>query len=166
MLDYPEAYTADNLYEILDANSAVPDEFGTANLERLVEIAQQRADARGNPLEDDKQDCLIGTDWTGFAGNEFGYSGGKLNHFAFGVVQPGISSGKDATLFTDVQVVQQDWLETGDGRKTQLEQYVDDDYDGADPGEMWIPDGAAQYIAIVVLSNELVHGEPTAADAM
>lgn len=168
MHDFPEAYTKDNLQDILDANSAVPDDFGEANLDRLLTLARQRADARGedSAFDGDKMDCLIGTDWTGFAGDEFGYDGGKLNHWAFGVLNVEASYGKNATLFTNVQVVQQSWLETGDGRKSQVQTYVDEDYDGADDGEMWIPDGAAEYIAIVALSPELIHGDANVADAM
>lgn len=166
--DYPEAFAEDQLYDILDANSAVPDEFGTDNLERLLDIAKARADARGedSALDADQTDCIICTDWTGFAGDEFGYSGGKMNKWAFGVLEADVSCGKNATLFSNTHVVQQDWLESGDGRKTQTEKYVDDDYDGANPGELWIPNGAQDYIAIVALDPELLHGEVDLADAM
>lgn len=168
MHNYPEAYTMDNLQNILGANDAISEKFGSESLDRLMTIAQQRADARGeqNALESDQVECLIGTDWKGFAGDEFGYDSGKLNKWAFGVLEADVSQGKNATLFSNVQVVQQDWLETGDGRLSQLETYTDDDYDGANDGEMWIPDGAAEYICIVALSSELVHGEPDAAEAM
>jgi len=166
--DYPEAFTVDNLYQILDSNSVVADEFGHDNAERLVALARQRADSRGeqSALDSTETECIIGTDWTGFAGDEFGYDGGKMNKWAFGVCKEDISRGKDATLFTNVHVVQQDWLETGDDRKTKLEQYEDEDYENSEPGEMWIPDAAAQYIAIIALSDELIHGDATVADAM
>jgi hypothetical protein len=168
MYDYPEAYTDDNLYDILTANDAVPDEFGRDNLDRLLDIARARADARGeqNALDAEQSECLIGTDWTGFAGNEFGYDGGKLNNWAFGILEAEVSRTKNATLFTDTHVVQQSWLETGDGRKSQTKAYVDDEYDGANEGDLWIPEGAQEYIAIVILDPELLHGSPTAADAM
>lgn len=164
---YPQAYTIESLVEIIEANDSVetPD---NSEIERLLELADMRANARGetNALDDTQTDCLIGTDWTSFAQNEFGYSGGKLNTWAFGVYEAEISSGKGADLFSDTQVVQQGWLESGDGRMASLEAYLDDEYENADEGEMWIPSGAQQYICIVELADELLHDEAVVADAM
>ena len=168
MTGYPAAYTRDNLVDILDANDAVPT-VTDDELDRIIELAKRRADARGeqNALEDTKTDCIIATEWTGFAQGEFGYDGDRnLNNFAMGVLDMGASVGKDATLFTDTYVIQTKWLESGDGRCKQIEQYVDDDYDGADPGAMWIPQGAQDWIAIIKLSDELILDSPQAADAM
>jgi len=168
MTGYPEAYTLDNLQEILDSNSAVPD-LTREEVERLVDLAKRRADARGeqNALEDTETDCIIATEWYNFAADEFGHdSEGTINNVAMGVLDMSASVGKDATLFTDTYVIQTKWLESGDGRCNQIEQYVDDDYDEATPGDIWIPQGAQEYIAIVKLSDELIHDNPQVADAM
>lgn len=167
MHNYAEAYTIDNLMELLEANSGAPDAFGRDNAERIVTLAQQRADARGeqSQLDSDHVECLIGTDWAGFAGDEFGYHAGKLNKWALGVLDVGRSMGRDATLFKDAVVVQQGWLETGDARYTQIEEY-ESDFEGASRGELWIPRKAQDYIAIIALSPELIHGDASAADAM
>lgn len=169
MHDYPEAYTADNLRQILDANDSVPS-LNDEQFERLVELAERRASGRGESavntgLEQHEHECLIATNWDSFAGNEFGYDG-EVNQFAFGVYDHDISAGKGACLFTDTVVVQNGYLTTGDGRKTQFERYMDEDYDNANAGEMWIPRGAQDYIGIVVLDPELLFGEADIADMM
>lgn len=168
MQDYPEAYTEANLREILDANENIPS-INDEQFERLLDLAQRRAKARGNSvdtgLERGEHECLIATEWNSFAGNEFGYDG-DVNQFAFGIYDHGVSKGKGACLFTDVVVIQNGYLATGDGRKTQFERYVDEDYENAEDGEMWIPRGAQDYIGIVVLDPELLYGEAEAADAM
>lgn len=166
MHDYPEAYTESNLNQILDANDSFPEYIDADARERLLTLAQSRAAARGGPLEDEKTDTIIATDWGGFASGEFGFDGDDMNQVALGVLNYGASVGKGATLFTDVSVVQDGWLTTGDGRKTQTVEYVDEEYDNATPGNMWIPNGAQDYICIVTLSDELVHEDPTAAEAM
>lgn len=162
---YPEAYTFDNLFSIIDSNDSCPTPAHD-ELQRIVDLAERRAGARGNALDDEKVDCLIATDWTGFAEGEFGYDNGALNQFAIGILNHTASVGKGATLFTDTYVIQNGWLKSGDGRRAQVEAYVDDDYDGAEEGEMWIPKGAQDYICIVALSKELVHDSPSAAEAM
>lgn len=168
MHDYPEAYTDENLRQILDANDSVPS-LNDEQFERLLDLARRRADGRGNSvdtgLEEHEHECLIATDWDSFAGNEFGYDG-EVNQFAFGIYDHDVSSGKGACMFTDTVVVQNGYLTTGDGRKTQFERYYDEDYDNANEGEMWVPRGAQDYIGIVALSTELLHGEPDLADAM
>lgn len=167
MHDYPEAYTEDNLCDILESNDDCPP-IGPDELDRIIDLAQRRADARGeeSALERTEVDCVIATEWDGFAQGEFGYDNGTLNQFAIGVLNEQVSAGKGATLFTDTYVIQTGWLQTGDGRRNEVEAYVDDDYDNADAGEMWIPNGAQDYICIVALSDELVHGTPSVSDAM
>jgi hypothetical protein len=165
MVGYPEAYTTDNLQDILDANTNVPP-IADDELDRLLQLARQRADARGSALDDQQTDCLIATEWDGFAQDEFGYHNDTLNQWAIGVLNMSASVGKDATLFTDTYVIQDGWLQTGDGRYSKIEEYEDDTFDGAGRGEMWIPKGAQEYIAIIKLSDELVHESPDAAEAM
>lgn len=166
MHDYPEAYTDDNLDQILDANDSFPDYISATERERILDVARQRAAARGSALDDTETDALIATDWGGFASGEFGFDNDEMNTVALGVLNERASAGKGATLFTDTVVVQDTWLTSGDGRKTQTKAYVDDEYDNADEGDMWVPNGAQDYICIVCLSNELLHSEPTAAEAM
>lgn len=168
MHDYPEAYTSDNLRQILDANDSIPS-LNEEQFDRLLELARQRAQSRGTAvetgLEDHEHDVLIATDWDSFAGNEFGYDG-DVNQFAFGTYNHNVSSTKNASLFTDTVVVQNGYLSTGDGRKSKLESYMDDDYEHADEGDMWIPKSAQEYIGIVVLDAELLYDDPSAAEAM
>lgn len=165
--DYPEAYTLDNLEQIIDSNDHCPS-LARDEIERLVELARQRADARGtdSALEDEQTECLIATDWTGFASGEFGYDNGDVNQFAMGVLEERVSAGRDATLFSDTVIVQNGWLQTGDGRRSQVKAYEDEDYERSDTGEMWIPKSAQEYIAIIALDPELIHGEPDASEAM
>lgn len=167
MHDYPEAYDTDHLQELINANSSCPD-VALDEVKRIVDLAERRAQLRGedSSLDVSDTDCLIATDWTGFASGEFGYDNGEVNQFAMGVLNEEASSGKDATLFNETVVLQNGWLQTGDGRRSKVEEYEDEDFEKANPGDMWIPKGAQQYIAIIAISSELVHGVPDAADAM
>jgi len=167
MHDYIEAFDAAQLKDILDANDNAPS-INDEQFDRLLELARQHASGESavdTGLEEHEYEVLIATDWDSFAGNEFGYDG-DVNQFALGVYNNDVSSGKGADLFTDVVAVQNGYLATGDGRRAKTEQYEDDDYDGSDPGEMWIPNGAQNYIAIIALDPELLYGEATLADAM
>jgi len=152
--DFPEAYTVENLQEIINANDACPS-LATGEVQRLVDLAKQRASTR-DELEEDQFECLIGTEWSSFASDEFGFDNGDVNQFAFGVFEADVSAGKGADLFNETVVVQRGWLTSGDGRRAQIEPYMDDDYDNADEGEMWIPNGAQEYMLITALSEELL----------
>lgn len=167
MHDYPEAYTFDNLRQIINANDSCP-AVADDELKRLVDLAKQRASKRGeeSALDAGQVDCIIATDWTGFASGEFGYDNGNVNQFAMGILEEEISADKRATLFNESVVVQRGWMETGDSRRSQVDQYEDEDYDNAEPGEFWIPKSAQEYICIVALGPELLHGEIELADAM
>jgi hypothetical protein len=166
--DYLTAYDDEQLEDILDSNDSAPS-IDSEQFERIMELARMRARGRGDSMDDglerDEYECLICTDWDSFAGNEFGYDG-DVNQFALGIYDHDVSASKGASLFTDVSVIQHGWLSTGDGRKTQFERYEDDDYEQAEPGEMWIPNGAQDYICIVVLDPELLYEDPGAAEAM
>jgi hypothetical protein len=167
MTGYPAAYSPDALQDCINANTSCPD-VGEDELERILDLAERRAQARGedSALEDTETDCLVATDWASFAEDRFGYDASDfLNHFAIGVLDMRASVGKDATLFTDTYVIQQSWLHDGDGRRTQVEQYTDD-YEGNDGGDMWVPKGAQDYVAIIKLPDDLVHDEPALAEAM
>jgi len=158
-MNYLEAFDVDHLHDIIDSNDSAPD-FDNVAVERLVDIAQQRASARGevNALSETQTDCLILTTWRDF-------DDGSLDGCAMGVLEEEIREGKGATLFTDTVAVNRKWVENGDGRVTQLTPYNDDDFEKADEGDCWIPNGAQEYMCIVELSDELIHGEVTLADA-
>jgi hypothetical protein len=165
-MELPTAFTEDNLRQILDSNEHCHD-IPTKQFERLVDIAQHRADARGSALDDDSTECMIisGT-WSEYAQNEFGFSDNSLNKIAFGELNHQASLGKDAVLFNNTQIVQAGWLESGDGRKSMLKMYEDDDYDGADSGELWIPKSAAEYLCVVKLDSELLYDGVEMQEAM
>lgn len=167
MHDYPEAYDDEHLLELINANSSCPD-VAMDEVQRIIDLAERRAQLRGekSAFDGDETDFVIATDWTGFASDEFGYDNGEVNQFALGVLNERASAGKAATLFNDTVVVQNGWLQTGDGRRAKVQTYEDTEFDKADEGEMWIPHSAQEYIAIIGISTELIHGEPSAADAM
>jgi len=158
-----EAYTDENLASILDSHDSVPDYLERRDVRgRILDVARQWADRDGQ-LDDDNTRCLIATTWTNWASDELDYDSGSLNQVALGVMDTKTSS---ATLFTDTVVVQDSWLQTGDGRKTKLRQYDDAEFEASDRGELWLPDGAADYIAVIALSNELLYDDPSMAEAM
>lgn len=165
---FPKAFDNDNFEQILESNDSTPNWLLEGDvLNRIIEYARQRAEARGqdSALENGDADCLIVTNWSSFT-DDWGYTEEGANQVSIGTFNHSVSSGKDAGLFNETQIIQRDWLETGDGRKTQAEYYIDESYDGANEGEMWIPNNAQDYICIVELSGELLHGEPSAAEAM
>jgi hypothetical protein len=164
------AYTLDNFKQLLEAHDSAPEWLvkDDEHLERIVNLAEQRAGARGeqSALEEGETECLLATDWHGWASDEFGFDGDESNQVALGVLNARASADRDAILFNDTVVVQTGWLRSGDGRKTQMKPYVDEEYDNSSEGELWVPRGAANYIAIIALSSELVHGTPDLAEAM
>lgn len=164
---YPEAYTKDNLQQVLDANDSSPDP-PLEQVERITDVAMTRAQSRDedSALDDTEVECVIATTWHSYQTDEFGYHDDTVNRYALGTYSQEASLGKQADLFTDTVVLQQEWLSTGDGRMSRTERYVDDDYDDADDGELWIPEAAQEYIAIIALSDELLYGSPTVGDAM
>jgi len=162
--DYPVAYDEGHLQELINANDSCPD-VAIDEVKRIMDLAERRAQIRGeeSSLEAGAHDCVISTDWSGFASGEFGYDNGEVNQFAMGVYEKDSGS---ATLFKDAVVLQNGWLQTGDGRRSKVEEYHDEDFDKASPGSFWIPKGAQDYIAIIAISGEAIHGEPDLADAM
>jgi hypothetical protein len=163
---FPQAFDDDHLAELVDANSSVPDWVDDPEvLQRIIEHAKGRAAGRGeeSALDSTEAECLITTDWNSFT-DDWGYSDGDANQVALGVYKEGV--GDNADLFKDTTIVQSDWLRTGDGRKTQSEPYEDEEFEQSDEGELWIPHKAQDYVAIIELSGELLHGSPNAADAM
>ena len=161
------AYTVDNLQSLCNANDVAPD-ISDDETQRLIELAQQRAESRGeeSALDADTKEVLIATTWNGYASDNFGYDDNLLNKFALGELNVDVSAGKRATLFNNTVVVQQGWLQSGDARRTKLQHYEDDDYDGSDVGDLWIPLSACDYIALFAISNDLIHGQKQIADAM
>jgi hypothetical protein len=165
---FPQAYSDEHLDDLLEANSSTPDWVTNPQvLERIITHAKGRADGRGeeSALDNTKAECIITTNWSAFT-DDWGYDDGDANQVAIGVFNSDVSSGKGADLFTDTAILQTGWLRSGDGRKSQSEAYVDEGYDGANEGDMWIPDGAQEYVCIIELTDELLHGEPQLTDAM
>lgn len=165
---FPQAYDDDHLEQLLDANDAAPDWVSDSEtVERITEHARGRADGRGeeNALSSTETECLIVTNWNSFT-DDWGFSDGTSNQAALGIYNEEASSGKNADLFTDVVILQSGWLKSGDGRLSQSEYYEDEEWDDATPGEMWIPVGAQDYICIIELTTDLIHGEPTIEDMM
>jgi len=163
------AYTIDNLEQLLNSNDAVPDWFCNRDiLQRVVTTATSRAVSRGDEsaLEETDVECLIVTDWHSWNKNNFGFDDGSVNQVALGVINVRATAGNDAILFNDSVILQTGWLRSGDGRRKQAATYVDDDFDQSEDGELWIPRGAAKYMSIIALSDELLHGDPTIAEAM
>jgi len=164
-----EAYDASHLADLLDSNSSAPDWLGDDEAELIVGYAQQRADSRGeaSALEAEATDCLITTNWSSFT-EEWGFSGGSANQVAIGSLND--EAGSKADLFENTDILQTNWLRDGDGRKTQAERYEDDellsDFDNSSVGDMWIPHAAQDYICIIELTGELLHGEPELSEAM
>jgi len=164
MVMYPDAFNLDMLEDIFEANDAAPS-IDEAEMERLIEVAQEVSGA-DSTLDADNEWCLIGTEWQSFCKNTFGDDDGLVNRFAIGVHEADISSGKGATLFSKTRIIQHQWLKGGDGRRQKYCRYVDDDYEDANAGDMWVPRGAQEYMLIVELKPELLHGQATIAEAM
>jgi len=164
-----EAYDADHLADLLDSNSSAPDWLGKDEAELIVEYAQQRADSRGesSSLDNDGSECLITTNWSSFT-DDWGFSGGSANQVAIGSFNDG--AGSKADLFENTDILQTNWLRDGDGRKKQAERYEDDEllsnFDNSSVGDMWIPHKAQDYICIITLTGELLHGQPELSEAM
>lgn len=170
MHNYPTVSSKDELLKTINGSDKCPD-IAPDEADRLIDMAERRAQLRGEESAVEKgvgtdPDCIISTDWTGFASGEFDYDNGHVNQFAMGVLKEEVSAEKNATLFHDTVVVQNGWLQTGDGRRSKVEEYHDEDFDKASPGSFWIPHGAQDYIAIIAISGEAIHGEPDLADAM
>lgn len=164
MQTYPKAFDAEHVHSLIDSNEFGPD--CTVDMaKRLCTLASQRADVRNDTAFDGGTPCLIATTWVGFCEDNFGYDDGSVNHYAIGVHKPDVSMTKGADLFVDVHVVQQGWLETGDGRRTELQIYTDE-FDGTNDGEMWLPDGRQEYVAVIELSEDIVYDGANASDAM
>lgn len=165
---FQQIYDSGQLRDILDSNNSVPrwvsDE---AVVERIVQYAQQRADSRGeeSAYDTDVTRCLITTNWFNFT-EDWGDDGGDRNQVAIGQFDHDRSVGSNADLFTNTEIIQRGWLQTGDGRRRQAAYYEDTDFEGASVGDMWIPSTVQEYLCITELTGELLHGEPTIVDAM
>lgn len=167
---FQEAYDVDHLTDLLDANSSAPAWVADEEVvERIVNHARSRADARGEDSAYDhkKTPCIITTNWSSFT-DDWGFDDGNANQVALGQFNEDVSAGKNADLFNNTVILQSGWLRSGDDRRTHAEHYqaeADGSYEPS-AGEMWVPNGAQDYICIKELTAELLHGEPNLADAM
>jgi len=168
---FPQAYDTDTLEEMVTSNDSSPQWLRGNALERVVEYAERRADARGeeSALDSADAECLITTNWSAFT-DDWGFDDGSANQVALGVFNEELSAGKGADLFTDVEILQSGWLRTGDGRKKQAAEYVDEEYSESSDynvrGQKWVPNNAQQYICIIELTGELIHGQAQLSEAM
>jgi hypothetical protein len=164
MVVFPDAFNDDMLEDILDANDSAPS-LSDEERQRIIDVTETISGAMG-ALDSDNDWCLIGTTWQSFCENTFGTDDNVVNRFAIGVHEADISSGKGATLFSNTRIVQHKWLKGGDNRRSQYKTFIDDGYDDANEGDLWIPKSAQEYICIVELKDELIHGKPTLSEAM
>lgn len=162
------AYTPENLEEIVNANEFGPGiDINMAG--RLIDLARRRTQARStDTMNQGEKDFLVFTDWDNFCRDTFGSSGSGSdnvpNRFALGVPNWEVSADKDAYLIKEAVAVQQGWLETGDGRRSEIEEVDQTDTSFHDEtGEFWAP---KDYTALVGFGDDLVYEEPKLADAM
>ena len=100
-----EVFDASHLQTVLDAA-----EFG-------VSVSEAEAD-RLLSLATENQRDVICTTWDGFCYDNLGATDGP-NRFVVARTDYERSSGSKAWIVDDAEVVQQDWLQTGDGRKAK-----------------------------------------------
>jgi len=169
---FPQAYDDEHFAELVTANDSVPEWINGDVIDRIIDYAERRAQARGedSALDGGDSDCVIITNWSSFT-DDWGFSDGNANQVAFGVFNEELSAGKGADLFTDVEILQSAWLRSGDGRKKQAAKYTDEEYaeqasDFDVSGQKWIPNGAQQYICIIEITSEMIHGEAQLSEAM
>lgn len=158
------AYTVDELVDIIEANEYGP-EITTDMAERLVDLASRRTQARADSaFEEVDRDYLLMTTWDNFCRDTFGSASGVLNRFALCVPNVEVSRRKNAWLCERAVAVQQPWLETGDGRCTQIEQIDQTHTDFHDEvGKMW---AMKDYTALVTFGDGLVRRTPKIEEAM
>lgn len=144
-----EAYTDDHLRELIDSNDSCHD-ITDEEYERLLSVI---ASFTNEPQSRDEQPALIicGS-WFNYAESTFGIEDGAVNRIAIGWYNEEISSEKGALLFENVEIVQRQWLQTGDGRRRQTRTYEDEQYDDS----LWVPKSITDYLCIVTLSEELL----------
>lgn len=161
---FPTADTPDDLLDIINASEYAADDVSLEMCERLIALAAERTQSRGESAFEQEKDYVFTSDWQNMVQEKLGSHGDRANEFALGVINPDISSGKDAYLVEEGIVPQWRWLESGDGRMNDVIEVdlTDTDYhDNA--GEMWWP---KDYTLVVELADSLVKTTPSAADAM
>lgn len=164
MDSFPIADSAEDLQTIITGDQYAPDEVTIEMCERLVGLAAERTQTRGESPFEQEKDYLFTSDWVNMVGDKLGYHNDRANQFALGRINESASTGKDAWLVADAIVPQWGWLETGDGRMSDVVDVdlTDTDYHD-EPGEMWWP---RDYTLVIEFRDGLVKGEASAADAM
>lgn len=162
------AYTTDNFIQLIEANEYGP-VITETQAERIIDLAARRTQTRKETAFDgEPKDFLVTTTWDNFCWETLGGSsldGGETpNRFALGVPNFDVASGRDAWLIEDAVVVQQGWLETNDGRKSEIKEVDQTDTSYHDEhGEFWAP---KDFTALIGLSEELLGLDADAAEAM
>ncbi|WP_226041213.1 hypothetical protein [Natrinema sp. DC36] len=158
------AYGSDELVQIVESNEFGP-EINSDMAERLIELAKQRTQSRGNPLEVTK-DYLLCTTWENFCWDTFGGSekGDETVPNRFALVTPNFGVSGDAWLCKNAVTVDQWWLEEEDDRRSQIEEIDQSDSEFHDEsGVFWAP---KDYTALIGFGDGLVQESATVADAM
>jgi len=162
------AYTTDHLVQLVEANEYGPT-ITEPMADRLIDLATRRTQARGTDATHvGERDFLVMTTWDEFCRNTFGGDDVKEhnvpNRFALCVPDFEVSSGREAWLCKEAVAVHQGWLESGDGRRTEMTTIDQSDTQfHDDPGEFWCP---KECTGMVGFGDELVYEEPAVADAM
>lgn len=166
--DVESAYTVDNLVGLVEANEYGP-KMTTEMAERIIDLAARRTQTRGESTVDrGRKDFLVMTTWDNFCRDTFGSDevndNNVPNRYALVVPHWKASSGRNAWLCKEAVAVQQGWLESGDGRRSQLEQ-IDQTHTSYhdERGEFWAP---KEHTAVLGFGDELVYEDPKLADAM
>lgn len=164
----PSAYTTDNLVELIEANEFGP-HITEEMADRIIDLARRRTQARSeNTVEVGEKDFLVFTDWDSFCRDTFGSDGvgddNVPNRYALCVPNFKVSSGRDAWLCKEAVAIQQGWLESGDGRRSSIEEVDQTDTSFHDDREeFWAP---KEYTAMIGFGDDLVRQDPKVADAM
>lgn len=108
--DVVEVFDASHLQQVLDAA-----EFG-------VGVSEAEADRLLSVADEGHRDVIC-TTWDGFCYDNLGETNGP-NRFVVAEIDYERSSGSKAWIVDSALVVQQDWLQTDDGRKAKT-QFLD-----------------------------------------
>jgi hypothetical protein len=164
METFPTADSAAELYDILANHQYAPDDVDAMMCERLVGLAAERTQNRGESAFEQEKDYLFVSDWVNMVGEKLGWHNDRANMFALGTISFDRSAEKDAWFVDNAVVPQWGWLRDGDGRMTDVRDVdlTDGEYHDRE-GEMWWP---KDYTVVVEFRDSLVKGDADLAGAM
>lgn len=166
MDEFQTVGSAEALKAELDIAEYAPDDVTIEMCERLLALAAERTQMRGeNAVDPSRQkDFLFTSDWQNMVQEKLGDHSGRANQFALGTIDFETSEGRDAYLVKNAVVPQWQWLETGDGRMHDVVpvDLTDTDYHD-EPRVMWWP---RNYTAVIEFEDSVVKGQAKLADVM